>query len=70
MGQTFLEFLESPFYGFPTVNDTTIINEHPCLLICGPGTDFWVTQEVGREGQNPLVLFEISFPWAFQLYMK
>ena len=41
--------------GFPTVYDTTILNEHPFLVTFGPETNFWMGHEVGRVGQNCFV---------------
>ena len=38
--------------GFPTIYDTTILNEHLILVILGPGTSFWVKQEMGRAGST------------------
>lgn len=44
-------------------------NDHPCLLISGPGTNFWGGKEVGGTVQNIFEFFEISVPWAFQKHM-
>ena len=37
---------------FPVVYDTTILNEHPLLVIFGTRTNFWSGQEVGRADQK------------------
>ena len=65
----FLDFLNLLSMGFPTVCDTTILNEHPFLVISGPRTHFMVGQEEGGAEQFFVQLFEIYFPWAFQWYM-
>ena len=38
--------------GFPTVYDTTILNEHPLLVHFGLRTNFWAGEEVGGKGQK------------------
>ena len=48
--------------GFPMVYNTTILNEHPFLLIFRHATRKWVGLE------KHFFLFKISFPWAFQWY--
>ena len=50
--------------GFPTAHDMTILNELPCLS-CP-----WVGQEMGGVVEKFFWLFEISFPWVFQKYIR
>ena len=54
---------------FQIVYDMALPNDHPCLLISGPGMNFWGGKEVGGTVQNIFEFFEISVPWAFQKHM-
>ena len=46
-----------------------ILNGHPYLLICGPGTNFWIGKEVWLGQVRIFLNSEIFFLWVFILHM-